>query len=209
MRFRYFGDRQDTWKWAELRALLQKDRSKLFYVAMLTDLCWPCKDDNPNNDELILEFQRLLDDITIMTERRLNDIFLSKLPQTVEVIASGYRKSERATFFEMVSGKILNHKLRSPSDPLIIFLDPDTGLCPDSGGDDGHLMRDSLEILLKSISENDALLIYQHRQRVRDNLSDYLLRERSLKALLADLKINREPMLIDSSDSFEAYFIKV
>jgi len=177
---------------------------------MFSDLCrWPVSEGKTRSEALLAGFRSIQFDVAVLIQEKLMKTLFLHIPQMEEVVAIGYRKSERATYFEIVSERLLYLRRRDAQQRRLVFLDPDTGLCPETGGDDSHVMLDSLEVVLKSLSPRDTLLIYQHRQRVRDNVSDFTLRVRALAAFLKSLKMDREPRLIDSDGAVEAYFIQI
>jgi hypothetical protein len=203
MRLRYFGDRQDRWKWKALRDFFNEKKStSLLYVGMISDLPWPSFSQD-EDDLLLRELRVMQDEVLSVVEKRTSSALQSFIHENVTVVADGYRRSDRKNYFDKVK------RLIQSQTPSVVFFDPDTGICPDSHGDDGHLMIDSLEVVLRSLRDHDSALIYQHRQRVEDNVADFALRRVKLAALCSGLELKREPKMIDSNGESQAYFIQL
>jgi len=84
------------------------------------------------------------------------------LPDRFECFLENYSIRSADLYFKAVLRRVFEI---GRSRPLLIFLDPDTGLEPSRGGDDSHLRITDLAALVSAISQHDKIVIYQHAHR--------------------------------------------
>ena len=75
-----------------------------------------------------------------------------------------YTKSERGAYFEYVVKKVF----RTAREPMIVFLDPDTGLGRDKKTTKEHVCPTELGTLFDVMQKRGCLVFYQHAQRRKD-----------------------------------------
>jgi hypothetical protein len=79
-------------------------------------------------------------------------------------LLNDYRKAERIEYFERAEGLITQSQAKGPA---IIFIDPDTGIEPPSGGHSKHVCIADLKRLAGLLRSGDKLIVYQHAPIMR------------------------------------------
>ncbi|MDR3608158.1 MAG: hypothetical protein P4M08_12365 [Oligoflexia bacterium] len=207
MRLQFFGDRQDFFKWNALREELRAQDYYLIYVPMFTGLYGLREGDA--GDSFLQQLGSLSERVERFLDEILSNLFREYLHQRTKIVTAGYRKSLRESYFLGVLTHVREIRNAHPGHPLLIFLDPDTGISPESGGDDGHVMEDSLRTLLEALDARDLVLIYQHRQRVTDNATDFEIRARQLARMFECWGEARTPSVVDLDARANSYLIRV
>ena len=60
---------------------------------------------------------------------------------------------------------VCKHISASPRGPMVVFLDPDTGLAPESGSDLKHVTTAELRTIHNALRSDDVIVFYQHARR--------------------------------------------
>ena len=157
MRTQWYGDKKDVVKWSALVHLARRERiSKILQVALF----------RPDGDAPQLRTAQGL--VPLPTEvfnhfRDLDDI--QRLADVsglrIEVLKTPFRK--RSSYFASVVSRIRE----LAGEPLVVFLDPDTGVAPQVPGLE-HVTSDELRMISDAMKPKDALVCYQHARRQKD-----------------------------------------
>lgn len=159
MKHQWYGDNRDLVKWGTLITLCRcYEVKRILQVAMLT----PDKNREPlrcngNSDHTIPDevWQHFRD---LADVKRLGD----KCRISIAVFDQQFSQKVRQDYFEGLAETV-----RQQKDPIIIFLDPDTGICP-SRPKKEHISCEELNHVWQSIKPFDFLALYQHRWRNKD-----------------------------------------
>jgi hypothetical protein len=157
MRNQWYGDNRDVVKWSTVVHLARREGiSALLHVAMLRpDQLQPTlatsrgKVDPPV--EVIRHF-RDLEDI-----RRLG----ATSGLTIEVLMEPFR--HRAAYF----GRLCRRLRTSRDEPMLVLLDPDIGLAPETPGPE-HVTSAEVAAVFDALQPGDVLVCYQHARRHKD-----------------------------------------
>jgi hypothetical protein len=79
-------------------------------------------------------------------------------------LLSEYQKAKRILYFDGAESLI---KQGQEQGHVVVFVDPDTGIEPRSGGDNKHLSIADLERLAKLMRNGDKVIVYQHAPIMR------------------------------------------
>lgn len=161
MQDRWYGDNRDIVKWATLVHLAQECRIEhvlqVAFYRQHDDTHVLCIDGRPNVP------------IASGVWRFFRDIRHAKgLERStgihIEVLYDPFGHP-RDSYIETVK----THVERRRPHPLVVVLDPDTGIAPRSGGDLRHVRPFELAQIYGALQRTDVLVLYQHaRQGVRD-----------------------------------------
>jgi len=158
MRHKWYSDNRDLVKWATLVRLALKHHATIVWIWLLTDdevgytFAEPDTTDFPG--EVIEHF------------RDLHDI--DRLAARAGIEVSHYRRPYQGdddAYFDDVIAEVQAGFQNSP-DPVILFVDPDTGLQPESGSTGAkHIHRDRVAQLYRALRPCDVLVLYQRKWR--------------------------------------------
>ena len=157
MRDRWYGDDRDVVKWsAALHLARREGLADVVYVAMhRPDDDWPplvtARGPVPLPDEVVRHF-RDLDDLQRLEARAGLRIATVEEPFV-----------DRAAYFRRVCERVGKY-----SAPVLVLLDPDTGLAFDGGGGPQHVASDEVAALFAALRPGDLLACYQHARRQKD-----------------------------------------
>lgn len=164
MRDKWYGDKRDIVKWGTI-VILARRRS--INVVLQVALYRPDKNmyhltvdgtTEPLPSEVIRHF-RNIDDIKRLGANVNLQIDIHKdLFQWPTERRAEFRTREdfRNAYFGDVSSKIKRY-----NEPMIVFLDPDTGLAPKNYGYE-HVTPQNIQTVLRAMKDGDVLLFYQH-----------------------------------------------
>lgn len=144
MRKQWFGDLRDYVKWSVVWRESEPDFTVL-YVAMARP-----DELKGNVHEKVSHFFDSKKDYS-----QIRDLFGAR----ITVIDQLYESKKHREYFENVVGLI---EVLQTSVPVLVFLDPDTGIEPRSGPTDKHVRLSALEEIAKHLHPGSRLLIYQH-----------------------------------------------
>ena len=157
MRDQWYGDNRDLVKWSALVHLARREAvSAILHVAMYRPGQPPAplatahgKVDPPA--EVIRHF------------RDLNDIqrLAAATGLAIEVLKAPF--TDRAAYFGRVCDRV-----RAPrGGPILVLLDPDTGLAPETPGPE-HVTSAEVAAVFEALRPGDLLVCYQHARRQKD-----------------------------------------
>jgi hypothetical protein len=179
MKRQYLGDSKDSFKWDYLDYLTAGlDYALLNIVLMLTP------DDNSKqgktSPELFSSRQEVIDFCRVLKKQR--DFQLIKtLPK---LTASKYlvELHKEETYFTSKGRQVYMTDF-SPEKRQVLFLDPDNGFEPEKSRNEKHILYSDVETIIKQISEESVISVFQHFRfvsfkkdfaRIRERLqSDY------------------------------------
>jgi len=157
MRDRWYGDDRDLVKWGALIYIAQRAQiSTILHVAFYRPSGdWPSLNSSRGRTavpaEIIRHF-RNLDNIQRLAKPSGTRIEVFKVPF-----------ANRSAYF-----KRAHRWISSLSEaPVIVFLDPDTGLAPQVAGPE-HVTPDELRSVYDVMRGGDVLVCYQHARRQKD-----------------------------------------
>lgn len=162
MRDLWYGDKRDVVKWGTVIALARKRKIPVVLQVALY------RPDRPNyhlivdgtSEPLPVEVIRHFRDIDHIQQLAVNvklKINIHKDP--FQWCAEFHTREDfRKAYFNGVSNKIKQY-----GEPAIVFLDPDTGIAPESYGYE-HVTRQEIQKVLRAMKHGDVLLFYQHAQ---------------------------------------------
>ncbi|HMD97874.1 MAG TPA: hypothetical protein VKM93_11185 [Terriglobia bacterium] len=164
MRDRWYGDKRDIVKWGALLALARK-RSipTVLQVALY----------RPDRPSYKLTIDGGTEPLPVEVVRHFRNIDqIQELATTAKVTIDvhkdvfqrcpgfrGSREAFRKSYFDGVAERIEKY-----ADPVIVFLDPDTGIAPRSY-DYKHVTRLEIQTVLRAMKAGDVLVFYQHARR--------------------------------------------
>ena len=171
----WYGDRQDLVKWSVLVHLARECRITRILQVALDQPCHTslghlqgCGPGAPTKSvpllpEVIEHFRRDIDDIHGLE---------GSVHLEVEVLRE-VAGAERTAHYDAVLRRLAD----SSREPLIVFLDPDTGILPNSSRPSPkHVAGDELRCVYKAMGPRDLLVCYQHARR-RDGWKHQIRRE--------------------------------
>ena len=157
MRDCWYGDNRDIVKWSVALQLARREGlADVVYVAMhRPDDDWPplVTAHGPVRlpDEVVRHF-RDLDDLQRLGAQTGLRIATVKEPFV-----------DRAAYFRRLSERVGKY-----SAPVLVLLDPDTGLAPDGGAGPQHVTSAEVAGLFAALRPGDVLVCYQHARRQKD-----------------------------------------
>lgn len=170
MRDWWYGDKRDIVKWGTVLALARK-RSipAVLQVALY----------RPDRTNYHLTVDGTSEHLPVEVIRHFRDIdHIQRLAANVNLRIDIHkdlfqwhrefhtREDFRKAYFNKVTIKIKRY-----SDPVIVFLDPDTGIAPENYNYK-HVTPKEIQSILRAMKSGDVFLFYQHaRQRDRDWLN--------------------------------------
>jgi len=144
MRKQWFGDSRDYVKWSVVWRESEPDLTVL-YVAMARP-----DELKGNVHEKVVHFFDSKKDYSQIT-----DLFGVR----ITVIDQLYESKKHREYFENVIASI---EILQTSAPILVFLDPDTGIEPRGTQSNKHVLLSDLEEIAKRLHSGSRLLIYQH-----------------------------------------------
>ena len=157
MRDRWYGDDRDVVKWsAVLHLARREDVADVLYAALYrSDDDWPplatARGPAALPEEVVRHF-RDLDDLQRLAARTGLRIAAVKEPFV-----------DRAAYFRRLCGRV-----GRCAGPVLVLLDPDTGLAPEGGAGPEHVTSDEVAALFAALRPGDLLVCYQHARRQKD-----------------------------------------
>ncbi|MBW2655740.1 MAG: hypothetical protein JRC91_12665 [Deltaproteobacteria bacterium] len=166
MRDRWYGDKRDIVKWGAVLALARKQAiPAVLQVAFY----------RPDRLHYRLTVDRTSEPLSVDVIRHFRDInHIQRLAANANVRIDIHkdlfqwnrefrtREDFRKVYFNKVTSKIKRY-----SDPVIVLLDPDTGIAP-KNYDFKHVTPQEIQSILRAMKSGDVFLFYQHaRQRDR------------------------------------------
>ena len=157
MRTQWYGDNRDVVKWSALVHLARREQlSTILQVALF----------RPDGDATRLSTAR--GHVPLPTEvcrhfRDVDDIqrLAASSGLRIEVLKTPFTK--RSSYFVDVVSRVRE----LAREPLVVFLDPDTGMAPQVPGLE-HVTSDELRMTFDAMKPRDALVCYQHARRQKD-----------------------------------------
>lgn len=158
MRDLWYGDHRDVVKWASLVYLARAHGTRrILQVAF-------CRSDKLEEHHLVVngrEKARVADEVW-RHFRNLHQIQGLARACSLEIDVFDHEFAPpRELYIEAVCG----HISASPRGPMVVFLDPDTGLAPESGADLKHLTAAELRTIYTALRSDDVIVFYQHARR--------------------------------------------
>ena len=157
MRDRWYGDDRDVVKWSAALHLARREKlADVLYVAMYRpDDDWPplatARGPVTLPGEVVRHF-RDLDDLQRLGART-----------GLRIATVKERFVDRAAYFRRLRERVGEYEA-----PVLVLLDPDTGLAPDSGAGPEHVTSDEVAALFAALRPGDLLACYQHARRQKD-----------------------------------------
>ena len=157
MRDRWYGDDRDIVKWsAALHLARREEVADVLYAALYRpDHDWPplatARGPAALPDEVVRHF-RDLDDLQRLGARAGLRIATVKEPFV-----------DRAAYFRCLCGRVGRYR-----GPVLVLLDPDTGLAPDGVAGPEHVTSDEVAAVFTALRPGDLLVCYQHARRQKD-----------------------------------------
>ena len=187
MRGEWYGDKRDIVKWIRLAELAREgDRNRrILQVTMNTfDRCTDLEGLDMTDSvtgKVIDYFYDLQDvkrlggtlgiDICVFEEQFLNE------------------PCQRSGYFNRVCDRIKKLK-KDDTKPIVVFLDPDTGIEPPSGHDNKHVRKSELKRIFDLLEPGDYLACYQHKPQFAKGVKWQTTAQQSMKGALAiDLEV--------------------
>jgi len=187
MRHQWYADGRDLIKWGVLLHLAKSSNlERIIQVAYLRpDASRPVIE--RRNERQIEEIR--LPDIVWTHFRNLRDIEYLAAESGVEIvlIETPYLPAARADY----SKAIIDKYLAIPRKPMIVFLDPDTGIAKGRAKPE-HVTSDEISEIWAALAPSDWLVLYQHKNFQQNWLSNK--REefaRALGSLVGDVDVFR------------------
>ena len=148
MRKQWVGDSRDYVKWSCVYRVAGQ-QSIVLYVPML-------RPDIFAGENLEPAVQVFFDELKSF------NIFSRLFPGRFHSIEAEYTKSDSDEYFEDVLRRLIELQKQNP---VVVFVDPDTGLEPISGSKDEHLQIRHFRKLASALCSGDRIILYQHASR--------------------------------------------
>ena len=160
MRDCWYGDKRDIVKWGVLITLSHDYRIKtILWVVLYQSEPPQCKVLHIGNHDKQIPPEVWNHFRDIKQIKRLGRLCGLKIK-----VADQPWKSDRDGYFKDVVKEISG----DAREPMIIFLDPDTGLGGDKKTTAKHVYQSELRTVFKAMRKRDCLVFYQHAQRRTD-----------------------------------------
>ena len=160
MRDWWYGDKRDVVKWGAVLVLARKRSiSAVLQVALY-------RPDRPNY-RLIVDGTP--EPLPVEVLQHFRDIdHIVQLAATVDLKIDVHKDlfqwcpefRTREDFRKAYFGDLAN-RIKQYAEPVIVFLDPDTGIAPDNYGYE-HVTDQEIRTVLRAMRQGDVLLFYQH-----------------------------------------------
>ena len=157
MRDRWYGDDRDVVKWSAVVHLARREAiGDVLYAALYgRGDDWPAlataRGPAALPHEVVRHF-RDLDDLQRLAAAAGLRIETVKEPFV-----------DRAAYFRRLCGR-----LEGRPEPVLVLLDPDTGLAPDGGAGPGHVASAEVAAVFAALRPGGVLACYQHARRQKD-----------------------------------------
>ena len=157
MRDQWYGDNRDLVKWGTLIHLAQREqRSTILQLALYrSNDEWPTLRSSQGRIEIpdqVIRHFRNLDDIQRLAGR-----------PGIRIKVFKAQFWDRSAYFDEARRVVESRK----GDPLLVFLDPDTGIAPQIAGLE-HVTTEELHSVFTAMKQGDVLVCYQHARRQKD-----------------------------------------
>ena len=160
MRDWWYGDKRDLVKWGTALVLARKQSiGRILHVALY----------RPDRPDYELSVNETMEPLPVEVVRHFRDIdkiqqLAAEVNLKIDIYKNTFqwnrgfrtRSDFRADYFDKVANKIKEY-----SNPVIVFLDPDTGIAPTTVGYE-HVTHQEIRTTLRSMKTGDVLLFYQH-----------------------------------------------
>ena len=157
MRDRWYGDDRDVVKWSAVLHLARREGlSDVVYAAMY----------RPGDDWPLLATARgpvALPEGVVCHFRDLGDLQRLATRTGLRIATVKEPFVDRAAYFRRLRERVGKYEA-----PVLVLLDPDTGLAPDSGAGPEHVTSDEVAALFAALRPGDLLACYQHARRQKD-----------------------------------------
>ena len=200
MKDRWYGDNRDLVKWTVLLAIARKYKiTSILQVLYYSPTDWGHieldGEEVPVPTELLTHFRDVNSICNLACELRIETF---KEPFTNDSTA-------RQNYTESLIQVIRNHKV----DPVIVFLDPDTGLEPESGTlNSSHVSKTEVGLVWNALKSGDIALFYQHQ----DNRAgrEWIERKRTqfANAIKIDIALVKKAHASSIASDVAFYFIQ-
>lgn len=185
MRAEWYGDKRDLIKWGCLLALAKRRKTgKIFQIAFCTETNWPKlhigDEDGVDLPERVRKHFRDVDKIQELGDGQ------------VEIEILSYSPEQRDAYLDKVLQEIAE-----PHDvSRIVFLDPDTGLEPDTPPgtkkrktSGKHVSESDVKRLWEAMSPGDILALYQHMDNRRGDETWIERKQKQLSKALSECHV--------------------
>lgn len=157
MRDRWYGDDRDVVKWSAVLHLARREGlADVVYAAMY----------RPGDDWPPLATARgpvALPEGVVRHFRDLGDLQRLGTRTGLRIATVKEPFVDRAAYFRRLCERVGKYEA-----PVLVLLDPDTGLAPDSGAGPEHVTSDEVAALFAALRPGDLLACYQHARRQKD-----------------------------------------
>ncbi len=158
MQERWYSDKRDLVKWGALFDIASK-----YGIRRIEQVAFRV----PNDDKLFLLRDRRRVRLASVVWQHFRDLRrierMSKRDKLkIKVYTALWHAQERSNYFH----KLLAHIRAIRKRPLIVFLDPDTGIAPKRVGAE-HVRPEELASVFKALRKGDWLTFYQHARHQR------------------------------------------
>jgi hypothetical protein len=160
MRDWWYGDKRDVVKWGTIHVLARK---RSIHNVLQVALYRP---DQPNYH---LSINGTAEPLPIEVIRHLRDIdHIQRLAETLKVkvdvdkdLFQWHREFRTREDFRKAHFSQLARKVKQYREPVVVFLDPDTGIAPENYSYE-HVTPQEIQTVLRAMKSGDILLFYQH-----------------------------------------------
>ena len=156
MQDEWYGDKRDVVKWSSLVHLARREKIRhILHVAMYRSNMYPALGTAQGPVELPIKVVQHFCD--------LNDVqrLATATGLGVEVFKEEF--CDRSDYFDRVCKRVRSYDCT----PLVVFLDPDTGLAPKKP-ELKHVTLCEVAVVFKALRLRDLLVCYQHALRAKD-----------------------------------------
>lgn len=162
MRDWWYGDKRDIVKWGTVLVLARK---RSIRVVLQVALYRPGRQNyqlivDGASEPLPVEVIKHFRDIDHIHQLAANVNLTIDIHKDLFQWHAGFHTREdfRKAYFKEVSNKIKKY-----NNPVIVFLDPDTGIAPENFSYE-HITCQEIQTVLRAMKSGDVLLFYQHAQ---------------------------------------------
>jgi hypothetical protein len=156
MQDRWYGDNRDLVKWGTLLELARIYRAKQILQVLYY---------RPNTWDPIEVGGSLVRIPNEVIQHFRNSMSICKMKTSVPIKVLGKTIADRNQYLQYVIGEVQKRKTIKK----IVFLDPDTGIEPQGPPGLQHVLEGELDAIWNSLSEQDVLVLYQHKTGMNNN----------------------------------------